>query len=166
MNTSKPQTTANLSDVVLTPDWLAADMIAHFSPSGIIMDPCRGEGAFYDKLPQDALWCEISQGRDFFFCERKVDWLISNPPYSIFANFLTHSLKLADNVCYLIPLNKILSSVPKMNQVRRYGGIKHIRHYGSGRDCGFPFGFAVAAVHLQRGYQGDISQSYFNVPKE
>ena len=69
---------------------------------------------------------------------------------------------MADNVCYLIPLNKIQSSVPKLNEVRRYGGIKHIRYYGSGRDCGFPFGFAVAAVHIQRGYQGDIEQSFYD----
>lgn len=80
----KLPTTANICDVVYTPDWLAADMIADFKPDGIIMDPCRGKGAFFDKLPAGALWCEIEQGRDFFFCEMKVDWLISNPPYSIF----------------------------------------------------------------------------------
>jgi hypothetical protein len=162
MTTPKPQTTANMADVVYTPDWLAADMVAHFNPTGIVMDPCRGGGAFFDKLPEGALWCEIAQGRDFFFCEREVDWLISNPPYSIFAQWLTHSLKVADNVCYLLPVNKIFSSVPKLNQIRRFGGIKQIRHYGSGRDCGFPFGFAVAAIHIQRGYKGDIEQSHYN----
>ena len=37
-------------DIVMTPEWLAIEIIDHFSPSGIILDPCRGEGAFYDNL--------------------------------------------------------------------------------------------------------------------
>ena len=37
-------------DIVMTPEWLAIEIIDHFSPSGIILDPCRGEGAFYDNF--------------------------------------------------------------------------------------------------------------------
>ena len=33
-------------DIVMTPDYLAKDIIQHFHPTGLILDPCRGEGAF------------------------------------------------------------------------------------------------------------------------
>jgi hypothetical protein len=54
------------SDVVYTPDWCASDMIDWFKPSGRVLDPCKGAGAFFDKMPDGAEWCEIREGRDFF----------------------------------------------------------------------------------------------------
>jgi hypothetical protein len=48
-------------DIVMTPEWLAIEIIDHFSPSGIILDPCRGEGAFYDNFNTETKeWCELS----------------------------------------------------------------------------------------------------------
>lgn len=143
-------------------------LLAYVSvPLGFIplMDPCKGPGAFFNRLPAGALWCEISHGRDFFDYQDKTDWLISNPPYSTFGPWLTHSLAIADHICYLLPTNKIFASMAKMRQIRAFGGIKHMRTYGSGRECGFPFGFAVAAIYMQRGYQGPIEQSYYDEGK-
>ena len=57
---------AQAGDAVWTPDWCAADMVAHFKPIGRILEPCRGGGAFMRHLPSDALWCEITEDRDFF----------------------------------------------------------------------------------------------------
>ena len=37
----------------MTPDYLAKEIIEHFNPSGKILDPSRGEGAFYDNFPSD-----------------------------------------------------------------------------------------------------------------
>lgn len=152
----------NPNDVVHTPKKWAADMIEHFKPEGLTLDPCRGKGAFYDQLTGDKLWCEISEGVDFFKFTQNVDWIISNPPFSTFGPWLDHSLTLASDVVYLIPVNKIFSSIVKLNKIRLWGGIPHIRYYGSGRDLGFPFGFAVGAVHMKKGYSGPISISWYN----
>lgn len=150
----------NPNDIVLTPDKWAADIIEHFKPEGVTLDPCRGEGAFYNKLTGERLWCEITEGVDFFQFNKPVNWIVSNPPYSTFGPWLDHSLTLAENIVYLIPVNKIFSSATKLRKIQKWGGIPHIRYYGSGRDMGFPFGFAVGAVHLQRGYSGPIQTSW------
>ena len=41
-------------DIVMTPEYLAKDIIQHYKPEGLILDPCRGTGAFYDNY--DALY--------------------------------------------------------------------------------------------------------------
>ena len=38
-------------DIVMTPEYLAQDIIQHYEPKGLILDPCRGTGAFYDNYP-------------------------------------------------------------------------------------------------------------------
>ena len=38
-------------DIVMTPEYLAKDIIQHYEPKGLILDPCRGTGAFYDNYP-------------------------------------------------------------------------------------------------------------------
>lgn len=151
----------NPNDVVYTPIPWAKDIIDFFQPSGLCLDPCRGGSAFYDNLPEPKQWCEIAEGIDFFKHKTKVDWIVSNPPYSTFSRWLDHSLPLADNIVYLIPVNKLLSSMGKLQKVEAFGGIRHIRYYGTGRDAGFPFGFPVGAVHLQRGYKGPIDISWY-----
>ena len=37
-------------DIIMTPEPCAIDIISHFSPTGSILDPCRGEGAFYNNI--------------------------------------------------------------------------------------------------------------------
>ena len=51
-------------DVVFTPPEVAKAMVGHFSPSGRMLDPCRGDGAFH-QLMDGADYCEIQEGRDF-----------------------------------------------------------------------------------------------------
>jgi hypothetical protein len=49
-------TDAKATDVVLTPDAIAADVVKHFRPTGRMLDPCRGNGAFWKHMP-GAEWC-------------------------------------------------------------------------------------------------------------
>lgn len=151
---------SNPNDVVYTPEWIALDMIKHFNPQGAILDPCAGGGVFFNNLQGDKYFCEIEKGIDFFNFQLPVKWIMSNPPYSIFDEWLKHSLFLADEICYLIPVNKLLSSYKKLQEVYKWGGIKHIRYYGSGRKIGFPFGFPVGAVHLSKDYKGEMGISF------
>jgi len=154
-------TTNNINDVVMTPHYVAKDIIEFFKPSGVILEPCRGTRSFYNQLPEGTLWCEISEGVDFFKFNQKVDWVVTNPPYSIFDKWLDKSLATADNLVFLIPVNKILSSLKKLKKIYKFGGIEHIRYYGTGRDIGFPFGFPCGAVYIKKGYVGPMNVSFF-----
>ncbi|MBY3432704.1 hypothetical protein HFN89_00760 [Rhizobium laguerreae] len=162
---SKTPTEQNRNDVVFTPASWAGDIVDFFKPAGLCLDPCRGGSAFFDVLPEPKLWCEITDGVDFFDFRTKVDWIVSNPPYSIFSKWLDHSLQLADHIVYLIPVNKLLSSMQKLHKVYRFGGIAHIRYYGTGRDAGFPFGFPVGAVYMKRGHEGPVEISWYQDAK-
>jgi len=151
------------NDVVMTPISTAKQIIDHFKPTGSILEPCRGTGMFYDNFPnEDKDWCEISEGKDFFDYDRKVDWIITNPPFSIFDNFLIKSFEVADNVVFFCPLNKVFKSMKIDRAIRDYGGIKEVIHMGGGGRHNFPFGFPVGCIYYQRGYDGPMhySQTY------
>jgi hypothetical protein len=152
--------TAKETDIVLTPDGIAADIVWYFKPSGRILDPCKGNGAFLRYMP-GADWCESREGRNFFSWIEPVDWIVSNPPYSIFSEWLEHSLMIAKNIVYLIPLAKVFNSEPRLKSIMKIGGIVETRHYGSGTSCGFPFGFPCGAVYIRIGYKGPMTWSFY-----
>lgn len=142
-------------DVVFTPQPLAYDIVHRFCPTGIsYLDPCKGDGAFYDLLPTPKEWCEIEQGRDFYAWTQPVDCIIGNPPYSHLLAWINHSFTLARDVVYLMPLHRVFASSQFLDALHEWGGIAEIRRYGTGADWGFPFGHALAAVHYHRGYKG------------
>lgn len=86
----------NPNDKIYTPAFIVDEVMSVFGEligeSDQILEPFRGEGAFFDKLPQGRTdWCEIDQYRDFFDYNRKVDWIVTNPPYSTFKEYLIDS---------------------------------------------------------------------------
>ena len=144
----------NIGDKVYTPKHIAKHIIDSFPISGKVLDPFRGKGAFYDQLENvEKDYCEIDEGKDFFDYNNAVDWIISNPPYSIFNDVLAHSFELCDNIVYLIPINKLTSSFTRIKMLKSWGGIPKIILM-SPKEIGFPFGFAVGAVYFKRGYIG------------
>ena len=143
------------ADIVYTPTYVSKHIVSWLKPKGTCLDPCRGDGAFYDYLPKHGRdYCEIAEGKDFFMYMNKVDWIIGNPPYSVFEDFLRKSFELADNVSYLVPTNKIFQRQVIMDMINEYGGIKSIIIYGSGQLIDFPFGFSVGNFHFERNYKG------------
>ena len=145
------------NDVVMTLEKSAIKIIDHFQPEGSILEPCRGTGSFYNNFKnEDKDWCEITEGKDFLYYDKKVDWIITNPPFSIFDTFLLHSLKYADNVVFFCPLNKVFKSIKLDKIIYEYGGIKEVVHMGTGGMHGFPFGFVVGCIYYKRGYRGPI----------
>lgn len=149
-------------DVVFTPAPLAKDIVQYYRPRGLCLDPCRGNGAFYDLLPAGSDWCEITEGRDFYGWDCMYDWIVSNPPFSHYSEWLRHSMKLAENIVYLMPVYKVFASNKFLDDLFAWGGIAHIRRYGTGTQWGFMFGHALAAVHYQKGYRGGTSWSKYN----
>lgn len=142
------------ADIVYTPDNVSRHIVEFLKPAGKCLDPCKGDGAFYKFFPEDKDYCEIREGKDFFEYNQAVDWVIGNPPYSIFKEFLEKSFEIADNVSFLVPTNKVFQRQVIMEMINKYGGIKSIIIYGSGTLIKFPFGFSVGNFHFQRGYKG------------
>ena len=150
-----------MSDIHFTPKHIAKDCIEYFKPTGRILDPCRGEGVFFDNLPKGTEWCELTMGRDFMEWEEPVDWIMSNPPYSCFRAWLRHSMKIADNIVYFLPVFKVTNSCQVWDDSRKFGGIKSLRIYIR---AGIPWqrGRPFCAAHWQRGWDGGIDISYYS----
>lgn len=150
-----------VGDRVPTPSPAARDMIDYFKPNGIIMDPCRGDGAFYNLLPSGALWCEIDDGVDFLADLRRSNWIIGNPPYNLTRIFMRHAFRLTDNVVFLVPARNIFAGYGTVREAHAFGGLKALRWYGTGGSLGFPMGNGIAAFHWERAYRGPIHESFF-----
>lgn len=143
------------ADIVYTQNELAKTIVEFLNPAGKCLDPCKGDGAFYNYFPEGREYCELREGSDFLHYSGKVDWVIGNPPYSIFKDFLEKGFEIADNVSYLVPTNKIFQRQVIMEMINKYGGIKSMVVYGSGSLIGFPFGFSVGNFHFKKGYKGE-----------
>ena len=67
-----------------TPADCARDLIAkvQIQPGDLIHEPFKGEGAFYNNLPEPKDWAEIQEGKDYKELG-ECDWVISNPPFRL-----------------------------------------------------------------------------------
>lgn len=146
------------SDTVMTPPEIAKIIVQEFNPQGLTLEPCRGTGNIYNQLPEPKDWCEITQGRDFLDYRDRVDWIITNPPYSIYDIFLKKCFEVADNVVLLVPIAKAFKSMKIERMVDKYGGLKKIWLMGSGIKCGFAFGFPTGCLYYQRHYRDAIER--------
>ena len=89
------------NDRIYTPPAVVDIMLKYVEEGETTLDPCRGQGAFHNKLEGD--WCEIDEGKDFFEYNSKVDTIIGNPPYSILSKWLDHSYTIAQKkIIYVI----------------------------------------------------------------
>ena len=150
------------SDVHYTDRKVAQSIIEHYQPSGTLLEPFKGDGAFYDYLPSGTHWCEIEKGRCFFDYKSDVDWIVTNPPFSNLTDVMRHCFKISNNTVLLVPLSKVYSSVPRMELVRAVAGIKEQFILGAGRAIGFDIGFPFAAIHFVRGYSGTTLNTWAN----
>lgn len=148
-------------DVVMTPEWLAKEIIEHFSPSGIILDPARGAGAFYNNFNTDTKdWCELSEGIDFLTYNRKIDWIMTNPPWSKMQIFLFHGMEIADNIVYVTTINHYTTKKRIRDMRENNFSIKEIYCIPTPKGSWPQLGFQLGAMHTQRGYSGGITMSY------
>lgn len=157
----QPDVNYESNDVVQTPLELAGRIVKHFNPTGRLLEPCKGDGNFLHFMP-GASWCEISEGRDFFNWEMPVDWIITNPPWSKIRSFLQHSMTLASDIVFLITVNHIWTKA-RIRDIKQAGfGIKEICLVEMPKT--FPqSGFQLGAIHLQRGWDGNITLSDISV---
>lgn len=98
------------NDKFYTPDELVKthiNFIKDLLGDGIIYEPFAGAGAYIKHLPT-AISTELDRGEDFFDFHQKVDYIVSNPPYSCIDKVLEHSIELNPTVIsYLIGVNNL-----------------------------------------------------------
>lgn len=144
-------------DKVYTPEEVAQSIINSLpiTTGQTVLEPCRGTGAFYNNFPSfcKKMWCEIDDGKDFFKFDERVNWIITNPPYSIYDEFIKHCFEIADNVVILAPAMKMTSALSRIKLYKEYGNPVKITFIGASR-CGFPFGFPCAVVWFKKNYRG------------
>lgn len=150
---SRPLAPRGGNDRVWTPDELAGRIVSHFKPSGRILEPCKGQGAFVRAMP-GCEWCEIDEGRDFLAVEGRWDWIVTNPPWSQFRPFLAKSMQVADNVVFLALLNAWFMRA-RVADMRKAGfGIVEVLMLDTPPKPWPQTGFQLAAVHARRGHTG------------
>ena len=149
----------NERDIVMTPLWFAKEIIDYFAPNGFVLDPSRGESrAFYDQYPENVRkdWCKVRENKNFFDWHEPVDWVIGNTPWSghAFTAFLSHSLKLANDVALLIPSAMGLTTKKRIRIMHQFGhGLKEIVFYDWPKEWQ-QFAFTLTVHHWQRGWTG------------
>lgn len=104
----------NGNDVIYTPKDLAKKCVelCGLKNTDVVIEPCKGGGAFLseiEKITRLTYWCEIQDGVDFFEHTKKADWIITNPPWSKFREFLKHSMELANNIGFLVTYNHFIT---------------------------------------------------------
>jgi len=90
-----------------------------FKEGDVVLEPCLGDGAFYDNFPTHTInkWCEINKGVDFLTSIDAVDYTISNPPFvprKLFWDFHTKAMEITRKEIYwLINLSALNVFTPK-----------------------------------------------------
>ena len=127
----------------------------------IVLEPCAGQGAFERAFLSNGITnvrsCEITRGQDFFQFTKPVDWLITNPPWSLTRRFLQHSYTVASNSVWLVTISHILALEARLRDMRTAGyGIKEILLCATPPMPWPQSGFQLGVCHLQRGWSGPI----------
>lgn len=111
--------------------------------------------AFRSRRAPRVAWTEIKAGRNFFDWTERVDWIVTNPPWSQIRPFLQHAMRVADNVVFLLTINHVWTKA-RLRDVRAANfGIREIVLVDMPRT--FPqSGFQLGAVHFRRGWKRGI----------
>lgn len=172
---------SKVPSVVLTDPVFASKIIAYFSPQFNIgdtfLDPCAGNDAFYNSLPNPKDRCEIRDGIDFMTYNKPANWIISNPPWkgSQYTGLAKHAFDLADHVVWLCRWDTLLGT-----------GRRHRDYLESGhklaevvmcdwKEANFTFidgtpkapeGFLLCIAHFSKIHEGDCKLTYWTKYKK
>jgi hypothetical protein len=116
------------NDEIYTPNPLALKLIemCDLKEGDKVLDPCYGGGVFYENLPDyvEKDWCEIEKGKDFFDYKEKVDWIIGNPPFSLWNKWLDHTMTLTDKFAFVMNTNNLTHTRLQRINDNGYGLVK------------------------------------------
>jgi len=152
-----------------TPRPLARRLIrlVSWSDGDRFYEPFRGNGAFYDAMPEPKDWAEISLGRDFFkykpfdgTCEH----IISNPPFrtvingrlsNAYISILERCMTIATKSIALLISHKIFNSLTpiRLEKYKRQGWVITKIHVVNVKKWFGRYYFII----FERGYKSIIS---------
>lgn len=113
-------------DNIYTPIEVAKDCIEFTKPflgdNDILLEPFSGKDSFYNNFPEEneKLWCEIDRDRDFLDFEGEVDWIITNPPYSIFSKIIDKIISTSKKGFCLL-LNNLTLTPLRLYNINKQG---------------------------------------------
>lgn len=143
---------------IYTPDDLAVVIVKHFKPAGRICEPCKGGGSFLRAMP-GADWYEIAEGRDFLKAQGQWDWIVTNPPWELVAEFLEKSMQHADNIVILCWLAALYTKA-RQRMIKEAGfGMVEMLYVPTPLPPWPQSGFQLAAMWLRRGWTGGVQIS-------
>jgi hypothetical protein len=100
----------------------------NIADNDIVIEPCKGDGAFYDNFPDNCIkkYCEINEGKDFLLYDEKVDYCCGNPPFvprKLFWSFHEKAMEITQKEIYwLINLSSLNVFTPKRLEEMREKG--------------------------------------------
>lgn len=149
-------TSYNGEDNINTPYEMALAIVNKINPSGICLEPCRGDGSFtraFETHGNKYEWCEIKDGVDYFEkAETQATVCITNPPFSKVTKFLNKTISLGiPKIVLLVTINTIwmngkLNILKENNyQLKEIYTIEspYFRRMNNWRQSGFSLGVLV-----------------------
>jgi hypothetical protein len=123
---TRDKKTATLKDKVFTPNQVAIDCINYTLPfiidTDILYEPFSGQDAFYNNFPinNPKEWSEIDRGRDFLESNIKCDWIITNPPYSIW-NIIINKIMDSCSKGFCVLVNNLTITPTRLDIINNRG---------------------------------------------
>ena len=152
---NQPNRNYKSNDSVMTPLPLCKRIVKYFKPDGTILEPCKGTGNFLKYLPKNRTdYCEIEEGKPFENYKGKVDWIITNPPWSKMKIFLEKSCQVANkHIVFLITVNHVFTKA-RIRITKQYNfNLKEILYIETPKE--FPqMGFQLGLIHWEKNYTG------------
>jgi hypothetical protein len=110
--------------------------LINFKKGDIVMEPCKGDGAFFNSLPTytENVYCEINEGIDYLKNDKIVDITLSNPPFvprKLFWDFHIKAMQTTNREIYwLINISALnvftTKRIEEMNNMNWYLENLHI----------------------------------------
>ena len=160
---SRPLAPNGGNDRIYTPDDTASLIVNHFRPCGRILEPCSGGKAFVRALNGKCDECEIDDGTDFMAWTEPVDWIITNPPWSKFRDFMRHGMEVSDNVVFLCLINAWFMRARQRDMQEMGFGLVEILHVPVPPPPWPQAGFSLGAGWIKRGWTGGVHFSWPNI---
>ena len=115
-----------------TNEQMVRDLIAITPISGSVLDAGSGKNkVWFNNLIGEKYECELEDGCDFLEWNKKVDWIIGNPPFHISWKFTEKASQIAQKGIAWLVNNAGLNSLmtPRRLQIIKVNGfeLQHIR---------------------------------------
>lgn len=94
-----------------TNEQMVKDLLAITPISGSVLDAGSGKNkVWFNNLVGEKYECELEDGCDFYCWDKKIDWVVGNPPYHESWKFTEQSLKVAQKGIAWLVNNQALNS--------------------------------------------------------